>query len=84
MTLIIQDGLFTVLCNVTEICTHEILAGNGRARRDKGNFKGLLSDTMKQNTTRIAQKGSVLYFEEPEVQQRSIDFYEQFSGGETV
>lgn len=84
VTLIIQDGSFTVLCNGSEICRHAILAGNGRTRRVKEHFKGLLSETMKQNNTRIAQKGSVLYFGEPEVQQRSIDFYEQFSRGETV
>lgn len=84
VTLIIQDGSFTVLCNGTEICTHEILSGSGNTRRVKEHFKGLLSETMKQNTTRISQKGSVLYFGEPKVQQRSIEFYEQFSGGEFV
>jgi transposase len=84
VTLIIQDGSFNVLCNGTEICMHELLAGSGRTRRVKEHFKGLLSETIKQNNTRIAQKGSVLYFGEPEVQQRSIDFYEQFSGGETI
>lgn len=84
VTLNIQDGSFTVLCNGTKICTQDILSGNANTRRVKEHFKGLLSETMKQNTTRISQKGSVLHFGEPEVQQRSIDFYEQFSGGETV
>ncbi len=84
VTLIIHDGSFTVLCNGTEICTHEILAGSGRTKREKEHFKDLLSQTMKQNNNRIAQKGSVLHFAEPEVQQRSIEFYDQFSGGEIV
>ena len=84
VTLLIQDGSFAVLCNGSEICTHEILSGSRRTKREKEHFKGLLSETMKQNNTRIAKKGSVLNFDEPEVQQRSIDFYDQFSGGETV
>jgi transposase len=84
ITLIIQDDSFAVLCNGSEICTHEILAGSGRTRRVKEHFKGLLSETMKRNDTRIAQNGSVLHFGETEVEERSIDFYEQFSGGESV
>jgi len=84
VTLNIQEGSFTVLYNGTEICTHEFLSGSGNTRRVKEHFKGLLSETMKQNTTRISHNGSVLHFGEPEVQQRPIDFYEQFSGGKFV
>jgi transposase len=81
VTLSIKDGYFNVLNNVTEICTHEILTGRGRRIRVKEHFKGLLSETMKQNNSRIAKNSSVLHFKDLEVEQRPVDFYEQFSGG---
>jgi len=84
VTLIIKEGIFTVLSNGAEICTHEILMGSGKTRKVKDHFKGLLSETMKQNNSGLAQKGKVLHFSGPEVEQRDIQFYEQFSRGEAI
>jgi len=84
VTLIIKEGIFTVQSNGAEICTHEILIGSGRTRKVKDHFKGLLSETMKQNNSGLAQKGKVLHFSGPEVEQRDIQFYEQFSRGEAI
>jgi len=79
------DGKIRVFIDGLEVCEHELLAGSGRASRNKEHFRGLLSEILKEKTTTMAfdRERVILDFNgDVAVEKRSLDFYENL-GNET-
>jgi transposase len=74
----ISDTSFTVVVGSEEVCAHEILPGRGRVSRNKDHFKGLLSEILKQNSAHRVEGSSVLKFDDPDVEHRSLAVYDAF------
>jgi len=70
-----------VFCNGDEICQHEIQEGNKKRIRIKDHFTGLLSETMAENTKKSYSRRNVLRFKTVEVENRSLEEYEQLALG---
>lgn len=81
VTLKVSGGSFTVFCNNEELCSHEIVPGKNRRIRVKEHFTGLLSETLKQNSKKSYSGRPILHFENIDVQNRSLEVYEQFGLG---
>jgi len=77
----ISGNMFKVLCCSEELCSHEIIAGKNRKVRVKEHFSGLLAETMKENSRKSFSGRPVLRFTSVEVENRPLEFYEQFSLG---
>ena len=81
-TLQIFDSKFRVIVGGEQVCEHEILTGSGRESRNKEHFRGLLSEILKENKAAMNKpRHSLLKFESPEVEKRSLSVYDAFSGG---
>lgn len=81
-TLQIFDSKFRVIVGGEQVCEHEILRGSGRESRNKEHFRGLLSEILKENKAAMNKpRHSLLKFESPEVEKRSLSVYDAFSGG---
>lgn len=79
-TLSILNGKFSVIVGGELVCEHEILSGSGRVSRVKEHFKGLMSETLKENKAAMIKPGqSILKFESIEVEKRSLSVYEALS-----
>ena len=70
-----------IYCNNEELCTHEVVPGTHHRIRVKEHFTGLLSETLKQNDISSYSSGTVMRFKEVEVENRSLDVYEEMSQG---
>jgi hypothetical protein len=75
----IYDTTFSVYVGKELVCSHEIKPGHGKVSRNKDHFKGLLSEILKQNSASKMKGQSVICFMEPEVEERSLSFYDAFS-----
>jgi transposase len=75
----ISDTTFSVIVGSEKVCTHEILPGHGRLSRNKEHFKGLLSEILRQNSAQCGKTSSILKFSDPDVEQRSLSVYDDFS-----
>jgi len=77
----ITGNVMAIICNGEEICQHEIQGGRKKRIRVKEHFKGLLSETMAENTTKSYSRRNVLRFKTVEVENRPLEEYEQLALG---
>ena len=80
----ISEGKFQVYVDNECICEHEILSGNCSVIRKKEHFKGLLSEILKDNSTRMNTSKPPMKFSGIEVEERSLEVYEAFSRGDLI
>lgn len=78
-TIHIENSTMTVVIDGHAICEHEILPGNNRVVKKKEHFKGLLSEVLKENSSKMAKPRTILKFSGPIVEHRPISDYEEFS-----
>jgi len=81
VTVKVTGGFMAVFCNGDEICQHEIQGGKKKRIRIKEHFKGLLPETMAENTKKSYSRRDILHFKGIEVENRPLEEYERLSLG---
>lgn len=77
----VDESQITIRVGSEIIGTHDIVPGHCRVIRKKEHFKGLLSIAMNRNSRHMDQHKPIFKMRGPEVEDRPLSVYEQFSGG---
>lgn len=76
----LQDNQMTVRVGTEAVCSHMIVPGHARVIREKEHYSGLLAEAMQCNARCRKTSHPLFSIAAPQVEQRPLSVYDQFSG----